>query len=286
MPRFKLGVLADSFRLPLYEALARAKALGAEGVQLYAVKGEMAPENLGPDDRKKLVDHAARLGLAFSALCGDFWTPGFTRAALNPERIQRSKAIVDLARDLGAPAVTTHLGVVPDDPAHPVFEIMRSACRTLGDYAAERGVRFAIETGPETGRTLRQFLDAVDSPGMGVNLDPANLAMVLGEDPVEAVAALAPYLVHTHAKDGVNLRPCDPREVYGGYVGDPPVTPLGEGPAFKEVPLGEGDVDWPAYLGALTAAGFNGYLTVEREVGDDPDGDIARALDFLRPLIA
>jgi sugar phosphate isomerase/epimerase len=50
----------------------------------------------------------------------------------------------------------------------------------------------------------------------------------------------------------------------------------------KEVPLGEGHVDWPAYLDALARVGYRGFLTIEREVGDDPAGDIAKAIAFLR----
>ena len=55
---------------------------------------------------------------------------------------------------------------------------------------------------------------------------------------------------------------------------------------FIELPLGEGDVPFPEYLSALKAIGYRGYLTIEREVGDDPGADIARAADYLRKLIS
>ena len=54
---------------------------------------------------------------------------------------------------------------------------------------------------------------------------------------------------------------------------------------FLEVPLGEGKVDFPAYLGALKEIGFGGYLTIEREVGENPVQDIGKAVTFLRNLI-
>lgn len=282
MARFRLGVIVDSFRLPLREGLKRAASIGAEGVQMFAVHGDQAPEGLDAAARRDLAAFVADQGLVFSALCGDMWLPGFTNEELNPERIQRSKLIVDLAKDLGAPVVTTHIGIVPSDPSHPVYDTLRRACKALGDYGNEQGIHFAIETGPEPATVLRDFLKAVDSPGIGVNLDPANLAMVIRDDPVAAVKTLAPYIVHTHAKDGINIRPGDPHEVYGNYPGEDPAA-RGDGKFFREVPLGEGDVKWPAYLDALTEVGYKGFLTVEREAGDDPARDIGAALEFLRP---
>lgn len=54
---------------------------------------------------------------------------------------------------------------------------------------------------------------------------------------------------------------------------------------FQEVPLGEGQVAWPEYLAALKKEGFEGFLTIEREVGKNPEGDIRLAVDFLKKLI-
>ena len=42
---------------------------------------------------------------------------------------------------------------------------------------------------------------------------------------------------------------------------------------------------WDRYLPALEKAGYAGFLTIEREVGDDPAADIAMAIDFLRGKI-
>jgi len=284
---FKIGAMTDSFRLPIREALAAAKAAGAGGVQAYAVSGEMAPENLPPAGRTELKKFVAGLGLEFAALCGDLGGHGFERAAENPAKIGRSKAIVLLARDLGAPAVTTHIGVVPESPSDPVYRAMRAALAELAAFARGEGVSFAVETGPEPAAVLARLLDDIDDPGLGVNFDPANLAMVQNEDIPAAVAVLGRRIVHTHAKDGRNLRPCDGAGVYGAFADGAwgqYVAKLGGAP-FEETPLGEGQVPWPAYLAALRRAGFGGYLTLEREAGDDPGGDIRRAAAFLRPLL-
>ncbi|MCX7935369.1 MAG: sugar phosphate isomerase/epimerase [Planctomycetota bacterium] len=163
---------------------------------------------------------------------------------------------------------------------------MLSACREVGEYAAKKGVTFAIETGPEKSEILRDFLEELSCPGMGVNLDPANLVMVAGDEAARAVRNLGKYIVHTHAKDGIMVQPHDPREVYGLLPEDPPqLFPKRQGELYREVPLGEGKVDWQAYLQALSEVGFKGYLTIEREVGADPAADIRKAVQFLRARI-
>jgi len=82
----------------------------------------------------------------------------------------------------------------------------------------------------------------------------------VADDPVEGVFALQKYIVHTHAKDGVMV---------------------GNREGYRELPLGSGDVDFDNYLLALNKIGYTGFLTIEREVGDDPEADIKLAKEFL-----
>ena len=279
MYHFPIGIIADSFRKPMPEALATAAKLGAKGVQVYATRGEMSPEELTGQKRRDFLAMVKDNGLVISALCGDLGR-GFGNPELNPQLIQRSKRILDLAKELETNIVTTHIGVTPADENHPRYKIMQDACGELAAYADSLDAHFAIETGPETSETLKHFLDSLHSTGVAVNLDPANLVMVTGDDPANAVHNLKDYIVHTHAKDGVKLLNRDPEIIYGLVNGD-----AGADPAFEEVPLGKGSVPWQAYLQALTDIGYKGFLTIEREVGDDPTSDIALAMDFLRGFV-
>lgn len=276
---FKIGVMVDSFKLGIKEGIQKAKEVGASGIQIYATSGPMAPENLPPEKRRELVDMIASNGLVVSALCGDLGE-GFADPKKKPRLIEKSKRIMDLAKDLGTDIITTHIGVVPESPEHPRFRILQEACEELGGYGDSVGASFAIETGPETSLTLRRFLDSLHSSGVRVNLDPANLVMVTGDDPVKAVENLRPYIVHTHAKDGIMLRRENPEILYGMIEGA-----IQEGEAFREVPLGEGGVDFPRYLRALDAIGYHGFLTIEREVGAHPEQDIRKAVAFLTKTI-
>ncbi len=283
MYKFPIGVMLESFRLDTRAAIAEAAKTGADGVQMYATNGENAPENLTPQKRKELLNFLKDNGLVFSALCGDLGH-GFGNRELNPELIEKSKRIVDLAKDLECDIVTTHIGVVPTDKNHPRYKIMQDACASLAEYADSVGAHFAVETGPETSEILKEFLDSLGSTGVGVNLDPANLVMVTGDDPVRAVYNLKKYIVHTHAKDGVKLADGNPEYIYGVVH---PVPQEFQGiQYFEEVPLGEGGVDFPAYLKALDEVGYRGFLTIEREVGANPSKDISQAAVFLKKLIS
>lgn len=280
MFQFPIGVILDCFHKPVPEALAIASSLGVEGIQVYATRGEMSPEALIGPRRKEFLARVKDHGLVISALCGDLGH-GFGDASKNPSLIEKSKRIVDLAKELETDVVTTHIGVVPASCAHPRYAIMQDACGELAAYADSVKAHFAIETGPETAATLRAFLDTLHSRGVAVNFDPANFVMVTGDDPVGAVHTLKDYIVHTHAKDGVKLRDRDPELVYGIVHDDALVTDA----AFEEVPLGEGGVPFAPYLNALSEIGYTGFLTIEREVGDNPIADIEKAVGFLRALL-
>ncbi len=282
MYNFPIGVILESFRLERSEAIKKAAELGANGIQMYATKGQNSPENLDAAARRALLDEVKGSGLCFSALCGDLGQ-GFGNKELNPSLIEKSKRIVDLALDLETNIVTTHIGVVPADKNHERYKIMQQACFELSNYADSVGAHFAIETGPETSAVLKEFLDSLGSKGVAVNLDPANLRMVTRDDPVEAVYNLKDYIVHTHAKDGINLIDCNPEYVY--RVVHPIPEEIANQKFFEEVPLGTGHVDFPAYLKALEDIGYRGFLTIEREVGATPEKDIIIARDFLKNII-
>ena len=249
----KIGIISDSLRLGFAESIQKGASLGATGVQKYLTFGELQAENLTSSKIAEVKDIMNSNGLVFSAICGDFG-PDFTQR----ESIDRSKLIIEKAKELGCSIVTTHIGHLTDEDT-PRMEEYRKGVYELACFANSLGSWFAAETGTETADVLKKFLDSVNQKGFGVNFDPANLVMCVADDPVRGVHLLKDYIVHTHAKDGV-------RNSDGTYL---------------EVPLGQGGVDFDNYLAALRDVGYKGYLTIEREVGDDPAADIKMAVDFL-----
>ncbi|MDD3725980.1 MAG: sugar phosphate isomerase/epimerase [Candidatus Ratteibacteria bacterium] len=262
----KIGVIPDCFRIPIREGIKKASELKMDGIQPYATHGELDPKNLSKTGRDDLKIFVKGLGLTISALVGDFGGHGFADPTTLDWRVERTKEVIDLAVDLGVDVVTTHIGVVPEDENDIAWRSMVQSLPEVGTYAYNKGVFLATETGPEVTSLLKKLLDTLGNPGIKVNYDPANLVMVAGDDPVKGVYTLKDYIVHTHAKDGVKL----PDE--NGQK------------RWKEMPLGEGMVNFPEYLKAMKEIGYNGFFTIEREVGENPEADIIKARDFLRGI--
>ena len=259
MGHLKIGVMIESFRLGVKKGIRKAAEIGADGFQVYVTQGELAPWNLTQTGRRDFMNFVRTQGLQVSALCGDLGGDGFVSTVGLDERIDKTRQILDLSRDLGVRIVTTHVGVIPEDENAPARKIMRAALDELGSYAERVGSVFASETGPESPRLMGDFLKSLSAGTVRVNYDPANLVM-LGFDHIGGVRDLADHIVHTHAKDGIRTADGKP----------------------LEVPLGKGSVRWEEYLATLEEIGYRGFFTVEREVGDDPVKDIQEAVAFLR----
>jgi sugar phosphate isomerase/epimerase len=241
------------------EGVKKAAQLGAQGIQAYATFGALKFDDMDKAKIKEVLDIVKSNGLIFSAICGDFGGHGFEDGTENIKKVENSKRVLDLAKELECDIVTTHIGTVPSKE-NEKKDTMRKACRELAVYADSIGSAFAVETGPEPAALLGEFLDSLGAMGVRVNFDPANLVMCVADDPVKGVETLKKYIVHTHAKDGIMI---------------------GEREGWEELPLGQGGVNWDNYLLALDKIGYKGFLTIEREVGDDPEADIRLAKDFL-----
>ena len=95
-----------------------------------------------------------------------------------------------------------------------------------------------------------------------MNFDPGNL-IINGYSASESVRALAPYVLHVHATDGVR--------------------DLGRGRGL-DVPLGRGSADYPDLLSILEEQRFQGFITVERDSASNPLLEISQAVEYLRRL--
>lgn len=277
----KIGAMVESFRLGFRGGVEKAAELGVAGIQKYATGEEL---NWTDAQIKEALDIVKSNGLVFSAICGDFGY-GFDDPDKNPEMIEKSKRVLDIAKKLECNIVTTHIHKVPTEECAQK-EIMRKACREMAVYADSIGSCFALETGPEFGEVLGGFLDSLGANGVRVNFDPANLVMVAGDRPENALKYIGKYVVHTHAKDGIKLHKPAEGEVIIGEEAQQHAELAKMGHEYLELPLGKGGVDFDTYLPALSAAGFDGFLTIERECGDAPEKDIAMAVDFLREKLS
>jgi sugar phosphate isomerase/epimerase len=257
MSQFKIGIFLDGLKVPVYQAMEKAAAMGVDGFQVFCIQGPLHPDNFSSPHRKEFSKRCRDLGLVNSAFCGDIGGFMIEDDSELDRRIAETIKMIELCADMQVGILTSHFGGVHGKP-QTMIEGCKRALRQIGQRCTTLGVTFASETGSEKADQMAAFLDDLAQPGIGVNYDPANLVMK-GWDHLEGVKALAKYIVHTHAKDGL--------------FGEP-----------KEVPLGTGSVDFQQWISNLNAIGFYGFLTVEREVGDNPAKDIQTALDYLKQL--
>lgn len=278
---FKIGTLADWFGVGLMEGIRESQRCGAEGVQVYAA-GELDPRTAAPGLVREVRQTARACGQTVAALCGELGGHGLERKEDNQGKIEYLKKVIDMGGELECAVVTTHIGVVPADTGDPIYKNIHEALLEIGAYAAARGACIAVETGPEKIATLKAMVDSCGA-GVGINYDPANIVMVTGDDHIKGVFTAGRSIVHTHAKDGINLIPVDPMYFYrlfaeGGLDGTK------RRQYSMEMPLGEGHVKWDEYLAALKGIGYGGFLTIEREVKNGAE-DIRKAVTFLREAI-
>ncbi len=281
--KFKTGILIDSLQITFEDALKISSESGADGIQMYAASHHMASLELDYKAAKSLKRKVESYNLEISALCGDLGGHGFELRDENPQKIKKTRDIIDFAGELGTGIITTHIGVISgtdNDKNYIMQEALREICR----YAEKAGVYIAVETGPEKSELLKKFIEDTGKKNLKVNLDPANLVMVQGENPAEAVFNLKDYIVYTHAKDGRMVTECNPVLIYNAFAqGNPDNINIDD--YFVELPIGSGDVNFPEYLKALEDIGYSGYLTIEREAGSDRIKDITEGVDFLKGVM-
>jgi sugar phosphate isomerase/epimerase len=193
-------------------------------------------------------------------------TIGLVPRQYREARIKRIKQVSDFAKKAGISGVQTHCGFIPENPNDPVYAEAIKAIRTVAEYCKQNGQTFRCETGQETPITLVRAIKDVGLDNVGVNFDVANVILYGKSNPVDAVELFGPYIMGMHAKDG--LYPTDPKQ-------------LG-----REVPIGQGKVNFPVLIGLLKKIGYQNAVTIEREIeGAEQTKDILAAKAFLEKLI-
>lgn len=192
--------------------------------------------------------------------------PEETRAA----RLQEMKEISDFAHLLGVDAVGLHIGFVPEDTGSDSYRNLLDTTRDLLDHVKANGQNVHLETGQETADHLLQFIADVDRENLYINFDPANMILYGTGEPIEALKKVGKHVRSVHCKDGTWAA----EDVRGTEWG-------------CEVALGDGDVGMENYLRTLKDIGYDGPLTIEREIPEDPEqqkADIGKAVALLESL--
>jgi sugar phosphate isomerase/epimerase len=159
---------------------------------------------------------------------------------------------IDHSVTLGAPCIRVFAGPIAEGVSEDqAFAWALECIRECVAYGEERGVVVALENHggvTSTAEQVERFLDAIDSPWFGVNLDFGNFSV----DPYAEIARVAPRAVTTHAK--LVSRFGDERRA----------------------------IDYSQVRRIMEQAGYRGYLSIEYEEADDPMTAVPRFADHLR----
>lgn len=186
---------------------------------------------------------------------------------LRQKRLEDLRRGAKFAYDLGIRDVVTHAGYFPDDPLHPTHIAIVQSLKMLCGELKERGQNFTFETGEELPLTLSILINEIGLDNVGVNFDPANFLSNGRANPNDAMELLGCRVFGMHAKDAVPPK-------FGDVKG-------------KQVPIGEGKVDFKGLLCQLKEFGFPGDIVIEHEMDgrEDRDHDILRSKAYLEQLI-
>ena len=181
-----------------------------------------------------------------------------------PQNLENIRATAALAESLNLKLVTFHAGFLPHDPREPGFTRMVERLQMIADIFGARAILVGLETGQENAAELAAILHQVNRPNLGINFDPANIILYGRGDSINALRLLAPWVRQVHIKDAL-----------------PTVTP---GTWGREVVVGTGAVDWPAFFAVLKSINFAGNVVIEREAGTNRVGDICAAKQLVEKL--
>ncbi|MCD9021990.1 sugar phosphate isomerase/epimerase family protein [Cohnella silvisoli] len=190
-------------------------------------------------------------------------TLGLVPEQYREERIKALKGWADFAVWIGAPAIITHCGFIPENMTDPEYPQVVAAIREVAAYCESKGIGFWFETGQETPIVLLRTIQRVGTSNLGINLDPANLILYGKGNPIDALDTIGPYVRNIHVKDG--LYPVD-----GDRLGE-------------EVRAGAGKVNYPVFMRKLKEIGFTGEYIIEREIaGEEQRQDILHTTNDLK----
>ena len=253
----QLAVATSSFRQPVRQRIDTAARTGATGV-LFDARGELPPADYGDTARRQLLHELDERRLKVAAL-----TFPLRRPLHDPDQIDRRmdalRTAMKFASLLRCRLLTISAPRAPADADSREAQRIADVLDELARYGNHVGVTPALTPVGDPPEKLISILSHVKQGPVSVDFDPAGCVRS-GGDPVRDLRAYAHWLGHLQVRDAIHGRD-------------------GDG---KETAVGRGEVDWPELLAQLQEIGYRGWLTARRTDGDDPVGDVTRALEYVR----
>jgi sugar phosphate isomerase/epimerase len=220
------------------------------GGQVFQICDHPDLESLTPRLAEQLRGAAAERALILET--------GTRGTAVDHLRTHLAHALALGARTVRSMVYSQHHGV--DD--RPTTEETVARLREVVPEYEAAGVTLGLETYEQIQTTeLLRIVDAVDSPNLGIVLDPANCVANL-ENPRDVVRRLAPRVVNVHVKDFTFTR----REGWAGFT-------------LASCPLGEGQLDFRDLLAVVQPDPTRVHQVLEHWLVPQGDAVTTRAVE-------
>jgi sugar phosphate isomerase/epimerase len=284
----QLGIFTQYLPYGVEETARRARQAGFDTVQLNLSFPDWTfATNRSAQSCRCIRDAFTRAGLRIAAISG-YVNPVAPDPARRDKNVGFLKAVLDRALALGSPYVVTETGTQhPEDDwaPHPqndnpaTYGLLVETVADLARHARESGATLLLEPSVgnviDTPEKMLRLLRDLDSPAVGIVIDPANYIDGANLHAAEAIleqsfALLGPHIRLAHAKD---FRRFDgvARERHH-HATDPALYGGVEYPA-----AGLGDLDHDRYLALLQQDHAEVPIILEHL----DEADIARARSFL-----
>jgi sugar phosphate isomerase/epimerase len=274
----KLAYSANAYRkFPILDAIDRIADLGYTGIELMLDRPHAWPPDVTPKQidaiRNKLDERGltiANINAFMMVAIESFIHPSWIEPDVRyrRERIEHTKRSLTLAKQLGAPCITT-------EPGGPVEEGMTrewamdtfvEELKPVLELAEREGVMLLVEPEPdlliENSEQFLELASRIDSPAFGHNYDIGHFYCV-SENLPGAVDKLSHLTRHYHIEDIADTR------------------------VHHHLVPGQGAIDFAEVLRAVRASGYDGWVTVELYPNlDDPDAAGREAKDRLGKILA
>ncbi len=229
--------------------IRETKAIGFDSIDIFA-----DPLDLDAKERKLIRTECERVGLPIiSVACVAVGLIDFN-PSVQRFHLDRCRKYLDFCYELDARNLLLVLGeYIWDKQVISPKEQWETAVmhlKNLGDFAAELGLKIALELEPfplsllNSVDAMARFLDAVDHPAAGANIDISHLH--LAKCPADELKKLKGRAFHVHISD------CD-------------------GKVHGDLPPGRGVVDFGPYMREIAAMDIEGALSIELEYSPEPD---------------
>jgi len=256
------------------ESFLKVKNLGFESCQLV-----YKPLEYKIDDAKMIKDIALKHGIEISAFFAGFYddytaweikydykNAGINSVTFGAQRLEYLRKAMPFINALGVTDMIIHAGFIPNDPFENAYAEMLCKVKLLTKWAKDNDINLLLETGGESPITLLRLIKEVDADNLFINLDTGNIIMYGYGNPCEAIMTFGKYIRNMHAKDGL-----------------PPTDPYKIGP---ETAIGKGVVNFRRVFELLKGAGYDRFVTIEREItGQQQTADIVSGVNYLKNII-